>query len=109
MFERIHAWELEQASLCKEIHAEIKKICGNTHKIVFDKPIKVHGDYKEFKEVAVIDSILMSHNANGWCDKPIQPYHATWEAFMCMNCAIERGKYHLEDNEYKDHKVVVCV
>ena len=109
MFKKIHAWEHEQSEFCKEIHAEIKNLCGNTHKVVFDKPIEVYGDYKEFSEVAVIDGILMSRNANGWCDKPIQPYYANWEAFMCMNAAIERNKYHLDDNEFKDHKAVVCV
>jgi hypothetical protein len=108
MFKKMHAWQDLQNQLCLEIHSEIKKLVGNTHMIVLDKPIKTWGDYGEFRELAVCKGILMAHNANGWCDKPVQPYAGHHDYFMEINCALETGKYHLEDNPIQNDNITIC-
>ena len=108
MFDKIGEWEKLQNDFCTEIHSKVKKLCGNSHMIVLDKPINTFGDYVAFRELAVCKGILMSHNANGWCDKPVQPYAGHYLYFMYINCAIERGKYHLEDNPIKDDNITIC-
>jgi len=106
MFKKIHAWEQMQSEMCRTIHAELKALCGTDYKIVLDEPVETFGHYEKFSELAVISGVLMSHNADGWCDKPVQPYYANWKEFMCVNCAIERNRYHLEENDHKNDKLM---
>lgn len=96
--------------LCKCIHREVKEICGKDKMIVFHRPINVDfGDYKQFDAVAVCGNILMARCANGWCDKPVQPYYAHVWNFGWMNTLLENGEYHFSENPIKDKKLVLAI
>lgn len=109
-FKRMHEIECEESDMCKEIHKQLKEICGNTHMIVFDKKIDVDfGDYKSFDAVAVCGNVLMAHCENGWCDKPIQPFYANKWRFCAMLMRVEQNHFHLDDNPIKDDEITICV
>lgn len=107
---RMHEIECEESDMCKEIHKQLKEICGNTHMIVFDKKIDVDfGVYGSFDAIAVCHNILMARCECGWCDKPIQPYYANKWYFCKMLSNVEKNRFHLDDNPIKDDKITICV
>ena len=102
--------EMIESDLCKKIHAELKDLCGDSRMIVFDEPIKFDsGSYREFDAIAVCSGILMARCVTGWCDKPIQPYHANVWIFGRMNSLVEKRRYEIESNPIAEHKPFVCV
>ena len=95
-----------QNDFCVKVHRELKELLGNDKMIVLDRPVKTYGDYESFTEIAVCDGILMSNNKNGWCDKPVQPYHAHFYYFFSIALKISSGEYKVVDNPIKNDKSV---
>lgn len=107
---RMDAHQEEEDRMCKEVHTQLKNLCGCANMVVFDRKINVdYGDYGSFDAVAVCNNVLMARFENVWCDKPIQPYNANVWRFYAMLSRIDNGAYHLEDNPLKDKKLTVCV
>lgn len=101
--------ELKQSEYCKVFHRKIKDIVGEDKMIVFKFPVTTYGNYVEFTEAAVCKNILLSHNRNGWCDKPVQPYSGMYDHYLQMADMLVHGQYELKDNPIKDHKLAICV
>ena len=78
--------QLKQGDFLREITDHIIDLIGTDKRVVLCKPVKAYGDYGEITELAVGElygsKILMAKCSNGWCDKPIQPYYASYERLM---------------------------
>lgn len=81
-----HEIQLKQGDFLREITDHIIDLIGTDKRVVLCEPVKAYGDYGEITELAVGElygsKILMAKCSNGWCDKPIQPYYASYERLM---------------------------
>lgn len=92
---------------------------GEEKMAVFSEPIECYGDYGHIHAIAFVqfpngNRIMMAKCDNGWCDKPVQPYFASFDYIhdMYFELFSVRGqRCTLEDNplkgSYKD--LIICV
>lgn len=105
-----------QGKFCKEMTQYVKDLIGMDKHVVLNQPVKSYGDYVEITELACgllgKTPILMAKCANGWCDKPIQPYFAHYDQWVDIGYQLfyeRRAATIVDGNPLAGEKLVLCV
>lgn len=113
-FDKNRSVQLKMGEFCKELTDHVKDLIGTDKRIVLFEPVKAYGDYVEITELACSDyfgtPMVLAKCANGWCDKPIQPYYANYERWVNIGCQLfssRRPATIVGDNPLKGEKLII--